>query len=114
MNPTLRKSLLISLLNLSSDFRELEQELQKFKWDSEELVILKRTQLRNLFDKYLVGEFSVEDISEWANIIESRDDIGYESPYEYTIKQIIFELANPEINENLSIEKSNQYLKLLS
>ncbi len=113
-NLTLRKSLLLPLLNSSSDFRKVKQELQKLPWDSEELVTLKKVQLRNLFEKYLAGEFSVEDISEWANIIESRVDIGYETPYEDTIKQIVFELANPEMNGMLTTEKSNHYLKLLS
>jgi len=97
----LRKSVLTNILNLSQDFRKLKQELLKFSWDSEELVILQRTHLKNAITKFLIGEFSNEDVIDWANIIESREDIGYEALYEDVIKQIIFELANPEIHYEL-------------
>lgn len=109
-----RKSVLTDLLNLTKDFGRLSVELSNFKWDSEELVTLQRTHIRNILKKYLVGEVSADDVIMWANAIESREDIGYETPYEDTIKQVIFELANPEINYKLNESQATEYIELLS
>lgn len=41
-------------------------------------------------------------MEEWANAIEFRDDIDFENE---EIKEFVFELANPEINGVITIER---------
>lgn len=48
------------------------------------------------------NEISIKELNEWANVIEMRDDIGFEDE---EVKQLIFELANPEINEELTFAR---------
>ena len=70
--------------------------LRHFSWDSDaELVTLRGSDLIQILDKYLQGELSSTDVEEWAEALEGRDDIGYESRLSDTLRQIVFELANP-------------------
>lgn len=110
----LRMSLLSDFLNLNGDFRLIREELLKLKWDYDEVIVLTREHLIKLLSKYISGEFTNKDIVDWTNVIESREDIGYESLHEEMIKELIFQLANPEINSNLDQKKAMKYLSLLS
>jgi hypothetical protein len=70
--------------------------LRRFPWDSDtELATLTRNDLIRILDAYLAGKLSDADVEEWAEALEGRDDIGYESQQGDVLREIIFELANP-------------------
>ena len=70
--------------------------LRLFPWDSDAaLVMLTSNDLIRILDRYLRRELSNIEVEEWAEALEGRDDIGYESQLGGTLRQIIFELANP-------------------
>lgn len=70
--------------------------LRRFPWDSDaELVTVTPTDVTRILDAYLVGELSNTDVEDWADALEGRDDIGYELDQSDTLREIIFELANP-------------------
>ena len=81
---------------------------------AEELVVLTRNHVISILKRYLSSELSSEDIESWANIIESREDIGYEENFEELLNDKVFELANPLLTESLSenlAEKISSQLK---
>jgi hypothetical protein len=47
-------------------------------------------------------KLSANDLVRWAGQIECREDIGFEAEHEDALKNLIFELATPEINEPTS------------
>ena len=51
-----------------------------------------------------------EDIENWANVIECRVDFGFEVE---KMQEIIFELANPEIQEKISKERLIEFVRQL-
>lgn len=109
-----RKSVLLDLLNLSRDLESIKSDLKKFSWDSKEIVVLQGVHLKNVLGKFLIGNVTNQEISAWADLVEGRDDIGYEVSYEKLIKEIIFNLANPEINYPLNSNEAKKYLEQLS
>ena len=92
----IRHEILKSLLTFDRPLGELRQELSKLKWDSENsLIRLSADHVRLVLMRFLKGELSADAVEEWANLIECREDIGFESEFEDVLKDVTFELANP-------------------
>jgi hypothetical protein len=99
-----RIKVLNNLLFFDKDIKDIKVELSKFNWDSpNELIVCNGDVILNVLHKYLNDEISSDDIEEWANLIESREDIGF---INNKIQEIIFELANPLLFYNKSIDKN--------
>jgi len=102
-----RKSTLNELLNYEKGLTELQSSLSAFGWDSEdELVTLCLYHFKGVLKRYLEGELSEDDVNGWANLIEMREDVKLDSTHEDLLKELIFELANPEINGKLTEERA--------
>lgn len=97
-----RVEVLKDLVTLKSDSSQLEKELAQYPWDMEEpLLILRKQDIIAVVQRCINNEILFKDLNDWANVIELRDDIGFEDE---EVKQLIFELANPEINGVLTLE----------
>jgi hypothetical protein len=89
-----RRTVLVNLICFSQPLAELEARLAQFPWDCDEpLVVLTTGHLRSVLDRFLAGEMTAEQVEEWANLIELRDDIDYTSTP--VIQVAVFRLANP-------------------
>lgn len=93
-----RKKTLEDLLKYRRDPKKLRNILADFTWDSdEELVQLERQHVVAVLKRYLRGEISSKEVEDWANLIECREDIGYED-----IADVVHVLANPAITDELT------------
>jgi hypothetical protein len=98
-----RLDLISSLLELSISLDELTKELNKFPWDYDgKGVELTRIHLSRILERYLKDELSENEIEQWANMIECREDICFEKGFERHIDKILHELANPILFEPLN------------
>lgn len=98
-----KKEILLSLKSLDAPMSEIKSSLNENVWDSEvELVTLTRQDIANVLSRFLDHKLSATDLEDWADAIEGRDEIGFEEGHEDLLKDIIFELANPEIHEPLT------------
>ena len=89
-------TLLNQLINYEIPPDEINKNISNYLWDSEsELTILTRNQLRNFLKIYVEHRIDENEVENWANLIEGREDIGYEANYEGLLKQFIYRLANP-------------------
>ena len=93
--------ILLNLINFTKDISAIKRDLAKIGFDSEsELVTITQNTIANILNRVIDKEISYNLLEEWANLIECREDIGYEDEI---LQEIIFELANPclygEINE---------------
>lgn len=94
-----RKEILRKLIRLEGEFLPLVRRLRQLPWDSEESpVLLTRSNVVAVLDRYLVGGLSEDDLENWANEIEGREDIDFDE----VSKDAIFELANPLLNRALN------------
>jgi hypothetical protein len=98
-----RKDILVDLIHKRQDMSVLIQELSIYPWDCDEpLVIMKRDDILNILNTYVSGDLSSDELENWANAIECREDIGFEDD---TIEDIVNRIANPVLYGTNSIDK---------
>lgn len=98
-----REQLLRLLIAGSAPSRDVARRLAAFGWDSDrELVVLTRDDAVSLLERYLRGELDAASVEEWAEVIEGRDDVGYQAGSEDLLATLVFELANPDISGPLT------------
>jgi hypothetical protein len=113
-DPADRVSTLRSLLTLSRPLEELTARLRAFPWNCDrDLVMFTRQHAANVLRRYLAGEFDARTVADWADAIEIREDIGHEPGHEDALKDLIFELANPDANYVLTPARAKEWLKRL-
>lgn len=93
------------------DFREKAfTELAKLTYDSKiEFFEVNNEILTAVLAMFISDSITANDLEEWANFIECRDDINYSKVDGY-----IFALANSEIMGDINKEKIFQMLQVLS
>ena len=100
-----RSALIKEIAQLGSNFCEYKREIQKYPWDCDvELYFLTKIDLLSIFTRFKSGELLNDDIENWANFLECRDDLGYEAEHEDDLREMVFLLANPEINYTIGLE----------
>ena len=108
-----RRTLLRLLIRFGDSLPTIKEQLALFEWDSEELVQLERSDVVSLLKRYLAGNLTAVEVEEWANLIEGRDDIGFEAISGIGIRDIIYELANPTLCGALNHERAREMLRRL-
>lgn len=84
--------------------------LRLFPWDSDAmLVTLTGNDLIRILDRYLRRKLSNTEVEEWAEALEGRDDVGYESQLGEILRRIIFELANPLLTTPLGPAQARRW-----
>lgn len=110
-----RQEYLNALVNFDQPLSTILPILKTFPWDSSEAIItLKKEHLLQILDRYLHNALSATDLENWADAIECREDIAYETDYEAIINDIIFYLANPTLNDPISPKMIEQYISQFS
>lgn len=110
-----RVELLHSLLRFDQPLSKILSLLKPFGWDSDrELVILERQHVAAILERYLTNELLPAQLEDWANALESREDIGSEQSFEDLLDEVIYELANPSLTRPLSKEIAKDWLKQLT
>ncbi len=108
---TLRNELLEKLLDLQGNVTFFAEELQHYPWDSvQPQVMLTRSRIIQVLERFLSDEFDATTLEEWANLIEGREDIASELGHENAINEAIFQLANPL----LTVELTQQNVAVLA
>jgi hypothetical protein len=65
----------------------------------------------SILQRCLEGEIPEADVTAWAELVEGRPSIDYESGKEEELADALFELSTPEINEPVTLEKCWRLLK---
>ena len=99
-----RAELLKRLVEFRTPAKPVLDELQSFgwDWDQEPLVVLIASQFRAVFSRFLNGEIDARQLEEWADNLESREDVGFDPQQEGILKDLLFRIANPTLNEPLT------------
>jgi hypothetical protein len=109
-----RKSLLRRLLSEAESAPCVMPLLAEFNWDYDgQPVILTRQHLMRILRQFLSGELPPSKVEYWANCIEGRDDIAFETTSQSAIDALIFELANPALTQPMTAERAEDLLSKL-
>lgn len=106
-----RMEILNSLILLQGDIKVLKKELSQYPWDIDKpLLMINVYDLSKVLKRVINNEIDFETLINWANEIECREDLEFANE---TIQEIIFELANPEINGEINKERLSEIITLL-
>ena len=106
-----RKDILTDLICFNGNLTELQSELSQYSWDVEEpILIIGKSDFSNVIKKCVDGKITFGELENWANAIECRDDLDFEVE---EIQEIIFELASPEINGEITKQRLKEIIKEL-
>jgi predicted AlkP superfamily pyrophosphatase or phosphodiesterase len=110
-----RLDVVSSLVTFSKPLEEISNELSIFDWDYEgESLIVKSDEIIEVLRRYISGEINAEEIEGWANLIECREDIVFEAEKESELEDVIYRLANPLLEEPISVSLCKQFVANLS
>lgn len=96
-----RLQLLEELLAIRRPVQHIATELSKYAWDSVSLIELTPEHVIQALQRYLKDDLRAEDIEIWANAIEGRDDIRFQTSSAESLRSAIHVLANPVITQRL-------------
>ena len=74
-----------------------------------DLIEISDSILVGVLQKFISGCISADDLEEWANFVECRDDINCDRNEGY-----IFALENPELMGEITMENISQMLAILT
>jgi hypothetical protein len=90
-----RIAILRDLIECKGDMNELKRELSFYPWDSnDELVVLNKKMLSKMLRAYLEGSIDKATLVQWAEMIECREDIGFQPEH---LLDHIAQIANPDL-----------------
>jgi hypothetical protein len=73
-------------------------DLKAYGWDCDtELIIVSMNDVLAILSVFKVGELNADQVCDWANRLEGRDDIGYQFGFKGVVNDAIFLLANPHL-----------------
>ena len=102
------------LMDYSDDIAFLSQELKQYGRDFEtSIAILTSSHLKNILTRYLSDLLTNENLENWANAIEGREDIAYASGIETQIERAIHQLANPLLTQPITHHTATSIMKTL-
>jgi hypothetical protein len=73
-------------------------ELRSSGWDSaQDFAVITKEDVIAILNRYMNDELSSQQVIDWANLIECREDIGFPLGEGEILPEIIFRLANPNL-----------------
>ena len=110
-----RLALVRDLLEMSKPLEKIMAQLAMMDWDYEgDGVDLTKEHLAIALQRYLRGELSDSDIESWANQIEGREDIQFDTGFKQEIENILYELANPALTQPLDHSRAKMLLEAMA
>ena len=107
-----RKKALEALLGFEQPAEQLRTALAAFSWDAAtELAFLSVSHVANVLNRFVTDRTAAIEVENWANAVEGRDDIGFESANEQLLRELVHELANPLLTQPLTRERAIELLK---
>lgn len=104
-----------ALLRCELPIEPVLEGLSQFPFDpAEELAELRVDHVLAVLERYMSGALTAEQVADWADRIEMRDDIGIEAEHADILRDSIFALANPAINEAVTPESARRMQRELA
>lgn len=111
-----RKQILESLIAFDRSLSEIQKDMATLDWDSEEYVTtLTRQDILSVLNRYLNKEFTAEEIRDWAEELDARQDYAREKGYQDLVIETIFNLSTePWLGLPLTPEYAQQLIQEIS
>jgi hypothetical protein len=92
---------------------EIESNLAAKSWDSSrEVVLLGTGAIKSILRRFVENEVTAAMVSGWANMIEGREDVGWNVKDTELISKFIHEAANPALEGPITGDWASNWLKV--
>ena len=68
----------------------------------------------NVLQEFIECKHEAKDLEDWANLIEGREDIKYDESYSYIIDNVIYSLANPVLEGEITKKSCGEFILQLN
>jgi hypothetical protein len=100
-----RASALRALIAYEQPMEPILAELRAHGWDAPEpLATLTKADVISILDRYLSGELTHQQVADWADLVECREDIELSEAGAVSISHAVFQLANPNLRGDLTFQ----------
>jgi hypothetical protein len=106
----MQREIIQHLINLDLPLQEIRSQLNTLSWDSDVEVSMTKNAAKLVPERYINGGIGSETLVAWASIMEGRYDICFEPSCSKDLKQLVFELANPEMQGLIDKDKDKAWL----
>lgn len=114
-NEAKRLAVVGDLLVLGKPLEKIAGQLAAMGWDFEgDGVELQRQHLQAVLHRFLEAAMTAKDVEVWANLIEGREDVYFQTGSEEQIEAVLYELANPLLTQVLDQERATALLSVLA
>jgi len=98
-----RLDILKNLVYFEKPLQELVCDLSALDWDYHgEPYIVYSGAVATVIERYLDENISAEELEEWANLLECREDLDFEEAKQEVLSCIIYDLANPTLQGDIT------------
>lgn len=109
-----RIDVLRDLISFSKPVNVLSTALSRFDWDYEgQPLVVTASEIKAVLKRFLAGEFTADELEIWANLIEGREDLEFEEQKHKLIEHVIYCLANPILQGEITFGSCRNLLSTL-
>jgi hypothetical protein len=99
-----RAPLLKRVLAYELPIEPVLESLAELPFDcDEDLVTVSAADIVRIIDRCLSGTLSLQQVTDWADLLEMRDGVGFDGSNPQRISEIISRLANPTLYGDLTL-----------
>jgi hypothetical protein len=107
-----RSKILEDLISFSRPIDTILVELNQLPWDYDgSPITLRSIHVTGVLKRFSAGQLTAQEIENWANLIENREDVDYEDINHDELESAIYRLANPILEGELNLEVSSEILE---
>jgi len=100
-----RKPLLEKILLYELPIEPALEALAELSFDSgEELILISASDILRVIDRCIAGELSMNQATDWADLLEMRDGVGFDEPKPGRVSAALSRIANPNLFGELTLD----------
>lgn len=106
--------ILKDLVSFTKPINELSSMLSQLGWDYEgQPFIVNGSEIKSVLKRFMSGECTAQELEDWANLLESREDLEFEKGRFEAIENVIDCLANPVLQGEITLSSCEDLLSSL-
>jgi hypothetical protein len=107
----LRMEIVAKLVRFEQPIATSLAELSEFAWDYDgEPFVVSADDVVSILNRFLADQLSAQDVEDWADAIEVREDIAFDENTDWT-QETVHLLSNPSINGAITIPSVVELLR---